>query len=95
MGRANPATPVAIDSIRFTVGRDAGGCWVVCDRDGLVGGLFRDRASAVHFAMFESDHTPGAVCCVPDGVITRRMQDSIPSPASSHGGDRSSDKRGH
>ncbi|MDP9837279.1 hypothetical protein J2T09_002031 [Neorhizobium huautlense] len=34
-----------------------------------MGGIFRDRASAVHFAIFESDHQPGAVCCVPDGVI--------------------------
>jgi hypothetical protein len=59
------------DSIRFTVGRDDDGRWVVVDRDGLVGGLFRDRAAAVHFAMFESSHEPGAVCCVPDGVIGR------------------------
>ncbi|WP_117190989.1 hypothetical protein [Rhizobium terrae] len=52
--------------VRFTVGRDANGRWIVSDRDGLVGGLFTDRAAAVHFAMFESDHTPGAVCCVPE-----------------------------
>ncbi|MGF9564756.1 hypothetical protein [Neorhizobium sp. JUb45] len=70
MGKAmmhdNPAT---FSGVRFTVGRDKKGCWIVQDRDGLVGGIFRDRASAVHFAMFESDHQPGAVCCLPDGAI--------------------------
>jgi len=55
--------------VRFTVGRDERGNWIVDDRDGLIGGIFRDRASAVHFAMFESDHQPGAVCCLPDGMV--------------------------
>lgn len=54
--------------IRFTVGRDINGRWIVNDRDGKVGGLFTDRASAVHFAMFESDHIPGAVWCLPEHV---------------------------
>lgn len=81
MGKAYQDTPGAIDSIRFTVGRDDSGCWVVCDRDGIVGGLFKDRASAVHFAMFESDHAPAAVCCVPDGVIGRRSQTPQVVPA--------------
>lgn len=61
--REPPAT-----SIRFTVGRDACGRWIVNDALGKVGGLFTDRASAVHFAMFESDHTPGAVWCLPEHV---------------------------
>lgn len=52
--------------IRFTVGRDVRGRWIVNDLEGKVGGLFTDRASAVHFAMFESDHIPGAVWCLPD-----------------------------
>ena len=54
---------------RFVVGRDTRGSWVVCDRLGLVGGLFADRVTAVHFAEFESDHRPGAVCCAPDDAI--------------------------
>jgi hypothetical protein len=70
--------PSLRNGTRFTVGRDENGCWVVCDREGLVGGFFRDRASAVHFAMFESDHQPGAVCCVPDGVI---LSSSVLHPA--------------
>lgn len=36
------------------------------------------RASAVHFAMFESDHQPGAVSCVPDGVL---LSSSVLHPA--------------
>lgn len=64
------ASPVpAHRGVRFSVGRDARGMWVVSDRDGLVGGCFTDRASAVHFAVFESDHTPGAVCCLPDDQV--------------------------
>lgn len=55
--------------IRFTVGRDATGHWIVSDREGLVGGVFSDRASAVHFAMFESGHSPGAVWCLPEHVV--------------------------
>ncbi len=54
---------------RFMVGRDANGRWVVRDRNGLVGGLFADRASAVHFALEESDRVPGAVCCAPDDAV--------------------------
>lgn len=68
MNKAMSKSEPASHGVRFMVGRDAGGRWIVSDRDGLVGGLFTDRASAVHFAMFESDHLPGAVCCVPDDV---------------------------
>ena len=38
---------------RFIVGRNLDGCWVVCDRQRLVGGRFADRASAIHFAVSE------------------------------------------
>jgi hypothetical protein len=54
---------------RFMVGRDRTGHWVVADTLGLVGGVFADRASAVHFALEESDHNPGEVCAAPDGVV--------------------------
>ncbi len=84
--RFSVASPqVALSGIRFTVGRDQQGRWVVNDRDGLVGGIFTDRQSAVHFAMFESDHLPGAVCCVPDHVTLTLdlMPDTRPpAPAS-------------
>ena len=54
---------------RFIVGRDANGRWVVRDRQGLIGGLFAGRASAVQFALEESDRIPGAVCCAPDDAV--------------------------
>lgn len=76
----------AFSGVRFTVGRDENGCWIVDDHDGVVGGIFRDRASAVHFAMFESDHQPGAVCCVPDGVMISRRASAAVSDASQRKG---------
>jgi hypothetical protein len=61
--REPPAT-----GIRFTVGRDRSGRWIVNVAQGKVGGLFTDRASAVQFARFESDHTTGAVLCLTEHV---------------------------
>lgn len=54
---------------RFVVGHDAGGRWVVCDRMGIVGGIFVDQATALRFARRESNDMPGAVCCVPDTEV--------------------------
>lgn len=54
---------------RFTVGRDRTGHWVVADRKGLVGGVFADRASAVHFALGECDDNPGDVSAAPEGTV--------------------------
>ena len=51
---------------RFLVGRNMDGCWIVCDRKCLIGGLFADKQSAVHFAIAQSDHLPGAVWCADD-----------------------------
>jgi len=65
---AGSFAPPLLDS-RFIVGRDRQGHWVVCDQKGLVGGLFTDRNSAIHFAVFESGHVPGAVCCAPEGAV--------------------------
>ncbi|WP_188346480.1 hypothetical protein [Phyllobacterium sp. 628] len=48
---------------RFLVGRNLDGCWIVCDRKRLVGGLFADKESAMNFAAAESDHLAGAVWC--------------------------------
>ena len=36
------------------VGRDRDGRWIVRDADGLHGGIFADRAAALHFALFEN-----------------------------------------
>jgi hypothetical protein len=69
MGQAAQKSDLHASQSRFVVGRDTQGRWVVCDQRGLVGGLFSNRDSAVHFAEFESDHAPGAVCCAPDDAV--------------------------
>ena len=56
---------------RFTVGRDRHGWWIVTDALDLVGGLFADRHSALHFAVTESNQAPGAVRCLEDTVILK------------------------
>ncbi|MBT9368286.1 MULTISPECIES: hypothetical protein [Rhizobium] len=53
-------------SVRLWIGRDKRGRWLVCDGRGTVGGIFADRASAVHAAMYESDGAPCSVCCLPE-----------------------------
>lgn len=71
-------------SSRFIVGQDELGRWVVSDTKGLVGGLFSDRQSAVHFAVLESGNEPGAVCCAPDTVILSlgpRFHEPVLEPA--------------
>jgi len=62
-----PPTPCV--DYRFAVGHDRNGRWVVCDRQGVVGGVFKDRASAIKFALEESDREPGQVFCVPDTQV--------------------------
>jgi hypothetical protein len=61
---------------RLTVGRDRCGRWVVSDRLGLCGGWFVDRATAVHYAMFESAGEPQAVMMAPDVVETELTLDA-------------------
>ncbi|MBZ9604076.1 hypothetical protein [Phyllobacterium chamaecytisi] len=60
---------------RLILGRDAHGNWVVCDETGKAAGLFADRASAVHFALFESEYAPAGVVCIPENSIIN-LQDS-------------------
>lgn len=65
---------------RFTVGRDSHGCWVVQDRQGLVGGLFVSQAAALHFAVEESHHLPGEVICAPEAVTVDLQPMQAPAP---------------
>ncbi|CDX61316.1 hypothetical protein MPL1032_370024 [Mesorhizobium plurifarium] len=46
---------------RFVVGRDGEGRWIARDEEGHAGGVFADRAAAVHFAMVESGHRADAI----------------------------------
>ncbi len=54
---------------RFIIGRDRRGNWIVQDREGLVGGLFRNEAAALHFAAEECNHNPADICHAPEGAI--------------------------
>ncbi|MBB6483562.1 hypothetical protein [Rhizobium lusitanum] len=54
---------------RFMIGRDRRGSWIVQDREGLVGGLFRNEAAALHFAAEECNHNPADICHAPEGAV--------------------------
>lgn len=54
---------------RFTIGRDAAGLWIVHDSQHLVGGIFVDRTSAMHFALAECDYNDNDVTTAPDGTV--------------------------
>lgn len=69
MGKAAKGSWSSHVDYRFAVGHDRQGRWVVCDAKGIAGGLFKDRASAIKFAMDESDRQPGQVFCVPDTEV--------------------------
>jgi hypothetical protein len=56
------------DSVRFLLGKNSRGSWVVQDQDGLCGGLFVGRAEALKFARSENRNRPCTVITVP-GVL--------------------------
>jgi len=51
-----PSTP-----LRFLVGQDREGHWIVKESHGLAGGIFVSREAAVDYAEFEAGHRPGSV----------------------------------
>jgi hypothetical protein len=65
--------------LRFQIGRDSRGNWVVQDDQGLCGGLFIDRTQALRFAMLENGTRPQAVVMVP-GVLELDMNRKAPTP---------------
>jgi hypothetical protein len=60
-----PAIVPCSRPLRFQMGRDSHGNWVVQDDLGLCGGLFINRAQALRFAMLENGTRPQAVVMVP------------------------------
>ncbi|MBN9550761.1 MAG: hypothetical protein J0H31_18295 [Alphaproteobacteria bacterium] len=58
---SSPYPPAETALPRFVVGRDGEGRWIARDEDGHTGGVFADKASAIHFACMESGHRGGAV----------------------------------
>jgi hypothetical protein len=56
----------------WLVGRDKDGRWIVRDQAGLNGGIFINRAAALHFALLENGHGPEAAIMMP-GVLELDM----------------------
>lgn len=56
----------------WLIGKDEQGHWIVRDQAGLNGGIFVDRAAALHFALLENGHGPNAAVMVP-GTIALDM----------------------
>jgi hypothetical protein len=82
MGKAVRASEPSWRSSRFIVGQDARGLWVVFDRLDIVGGLFADRASAVHFALAEANYDAKDVYCAPGNELLNFFAAlSQPSPS--------------
>jgi hypothetical protein len=68
MGQSKPIQRLLdATSHLFLVGRSTGGFWVARDLEGLSEGIFRDRKTAVRFALSEGGH-PNAVMLSPNPV---------------------------
>lgn len=52
----------------FLIGRNSRGNWVAKMKDGLIGGLFINRAAALKFALFENGNRPESIVTVPDSL---------------------------
>jgi hypothetical protein len=50
------------------IGQDHDGQWVVKDARSLCSGLFKNRAEAIRFAMYECQRRPQSVIMLPDGL---------------------------
>lgn len=62
---------VAVQLPRFIVDKEAARRWIVFDRQGLVGGLFIDRVSALRFVKSVCDKQPDATYCLSRKGILR------------------------
>lgn len=62
-GSSPPAMPgvAGASVLSFTIGQDASGCWVALERHGVVGGLFRSRDAAIHYAGGEIRNGDGEI----------------------------------
>lgn len=62
--------------VRFTIGRDRMGRWIVNDRDGHVGGMFVTESAALYFARQEAHYDLSQICVVSKSEI---LELGIPS----------------
>jgi hypothetical protein len=65
MVTTEPPSRSSSQSSLFLLGKNSRGNWVVQDSRGLCGGLFRGRAEALRYALFENGNRPQAVIMVP------------------------------
>ncbi len=63
----NEEPPSCSASIVF-IGKNGRGQWVAQERNGLYGGLFIDRISAMRYALFENGHHPESIITVSTGL---------------------------
>jgi hypothetical protein len=56
------------DPLRFLIGQDRTGNWVVTEIHGLYGGIFCSKDAALRFAKFESAERPGSLAVTSDRV---------------------------
>lgn len=55
--------------VRFMIGRDRMGRWIVKDRQGRVGGMFVNEPAALHFAREAANYDAAKICKVPEDQI--------------------------
>jgi hypothetical protein len=60
--------PPSTSALPLLVGKNSRGYWTVRDPRGLSGGVFINRAEALHYARLEAGHAPGAVMMARDGL---------------------------
>ncbi len=56
---------------QYLVGRDRAGFWIATDMSGSNGGLFKDKAAALHYAGLQTDLLPGAVRLIDEPLELR------------------------
>ena len=66
------------DSPLFFIGEDCRGHWVAQDRSGLRGGVFKDRANAVKFALSENGNRSDGIVTMPGTHELHPGQQPIP-----------------
>ncbi len=71
--------PPTRDSSIVLIGKNSRGNWVAQQQQGLYGGLFIDRTSAVRYALFENGHHPESIVAV-SSVLELEIGGPRPSP---------------
>jgi hypothetical protein len=56
---------------QYLVGRDRAGFWIATDMEGSNGGLFKDKAAALHYAGLQTALLPGAVRLIDEPLELR------------------------